>query len=46
MSYYNIILQDLVNNEENNYTMQVPPYNEEMSERNKIEITYNCLLRA
>src|SRR5215469_4047014 len=46
MSYYDIILQDLISNEENNYTMQVPPYNEEMSERNKIEITYNCLLRA
>ena len=46
MSSYNIVLQDLLNDEENNFTMPLPPYSEEMNNRERIEITYNCLLRS
>ena len=46
MSYYNIILQDLFANSEKVHEMQAPPYQEEMTNRNKLEITYNCLLRS
>ena len=46
MSSYDIILQDLVAESEDTYEMQLPPYGEEIAFKNKLEITYNCLLRA
>lgn len=45
MSNYNIILQDLFERR-NTQEMQPPPYTAEMDITSKIEVTYNCLLRA
>ncbi len=46
MDYYNTIFQDLL--EENNMqlNMQNTPYSGEMDYRIKIELTYECLIRA
>ena len=46
MSYYDIILQDLTAEMETSYYMQDTPYSIEMEAKIKIEITYECLLRA
>ena len=46
MSSYSIILQDLSIRRNNTQTIQPPPYTDQMDIKTKIEITYNCLLRA
>ena len=46
MSYYDIILQDLFVENEMSMEMQATPYSDNMEEKNKLEITFWCLLRA
>jgi hypothetical protein len=46
MSYYDIILQDLFIENEIAVELQATPYNDNMEEKNKLEITFRCLLRA
>lgn len=46
MSLYNVILQDLFSENESDQQLQPPPYNEDMPMKEKIEITYNCFMRA
>ncbi len=46
MSYYEIILQDLIENDHTQHNMQDTPYTLDVDHRIKIEITYECLVRA
>ena len=46
MSYYDIILQDLFVENKMSMEMQVTLYSDNMEEKNKLEITFRCLLRA
>jgi len=46
MDYYNIIFQDLLEENNTQLNMQNTPYSSEMDYRIKIELTYECLIRA
>jgi len=46
MDYYNIIFQDLLEENNTQLNMQNTPYSGEMDYRIKIELTYECLIRA
>jgi hypothetical protein len=46
MTFYEIILQDLLRKETEDHTMQEVPYTSKMDYLTKIQVTYWCLLRA
>jgi len=46
MDYYNTIFQDLLEENNTQLNMQDTPYSGEMDYRTKIELTYECLIRA
>jgi hypothetical protein len=46
MTLYEIILQDLLREEIEDYTMQEVLYTSEMNYLTKIQVIYRCLLRA
>jgi hypothetical protein len=46
MTPFELIVQDLNQVRDSQVIMQEPPYDNTMDEKRKIQITYNCLLRA
>ena len=46
MDYYNTIFQDLLEENNTQLNMQDTPYSGKMDYRTKIELTYECLIRA